>query len=126
MSWNASISGVTGYGNNYYQPFQDDLPEEPQTDAEIAHLLEHALNLVAIGGQLYQKGRDRVGIAREEYEHLDRSVSQEKLKLLLQNLYIESALGKLEMQLGALCGLVGSFLFEETVKYKHMARTTRR
>jgi hypothetical protein len=94
---------------------------EEGSDLEIAHLLEEALKLIEEGSTLYAQGLRRHEAVRAYYGSLDRTVKSDVLRMALEMILLEATLANLEMRLGLVCSLVGSFLFEETLKYRHGA-----
>jgi hypothetical protein len=118
------IRGTQPYEGIYSARSPQDWEEE--SDVELAHLLEEALKLIEEGSALYALGMRRNEAVKAHYAGLDRSMRPDLLRLSLQMVLLEATLANLEMRLGLVCSLVGSFLFEETVKYRHVTAGKRR
>jgi hypothetical protein len=112
------IRGIEPYGGVYGRQTDAEWDEEP-TEKDISHLLEEALLLIDEGSTLYLQGTQRYEAVKVHYASIDRSVRPEVLSMVLEMVLLEATLANIEMRLGLVCSLVGSFLFEETVKYRH-------
>jgi hypothetical protein len=98
---------------------------EPSED-DLSSLLEDALHLIEEGQAIYAMGMLRNEAVQEHYAGLERSVKDEVLRMVLGDILLEATLANLEMRLGLACSLVGSFLFEEALKYRHERPARRR
>jgi len=112
------IRGIEPYGGVYGRQTDAEWDREP-TEQDVSHLLEEALLLIDEGSTLYLQGMQRYEAVKVHYASIDRSVRPEVLSMVLEMVLLEATLANIEMRLGLVCSLVGSFLFEETVKYRH-------